>query len=270
MPRAVRLDAAIIKKTYCRLALQAAGHPCNREGSMVKLTPKSRKRPHVAPDLATLSGRKRARRELVWGDHGFLRAAFSNLHECGPGMWRANQPSPRQVAAHARERGIRTIINLRGASTKGYYLLEKEACEAARIELVDFQVFSRDTPTKEAIFGARDLFARIEYPALMHCKSGADRAGLMAVLYKLLHEKVPFEVAREQLSFKYLHIKHGKTGMLDAFFDTYARFNEGRAPGDWKPFLDWVAQDYDRLAVKEDFLESFGTKVQIDKIIGRE
>ena len=63
-------------------------------------------------------------------------------------MWRANQPSPRQVVAHARERGIRTIINLRGASTKGYYLLEKEACEAAGIALVDFQVFSRDTPTR--------------------------------------------------------------------------------------------------------------------------
>jgi hypothetical protein len=92
----------------------------------------------------------------------------------------------------------------------------------------------------------------------------------MAVLYKLLHEKVPFEEAREQLSLKYLHIKHGKTGMLDAFFDTYARFNEGRAPGDWKPFLDWVAEDYDRLAVKADFLESFGMKVQIDKILGRE
>lgn len=237
---------------------------------MVKLTPKAQKRPHEAADLATSCGRKRARRELVWGDHGFLRARFSNLYQIAPGMWRANQPSPRQIAAHAKERGIRTIINLRGTSTRGYYLLEQEACETAGIELVDFQVFSRDTPTKEALLGARDLFARIEYPALMHCKSGADRAGLMAVLYKLLHEKVPFEEAREQLSFKYLHIKHGKTGMLDWFFDAYARFNAGRPRADWKPFLDWVVQDYDRVAVKAEFLESFGRKVQFDKIVGRE
>tara|TARA_R110000850_G_scaffold441_5_gene2694 strand:- start:6049 stop:6837 length:789 start_codon:yes stop_codon:yes gene_type:complete len=258
------------KKNSCRDCLQGPEQACNRGGDMVKLTPKAKKRPHVAADLATPSGRKRARRELVWGDHGFLRTRFSNLHQIAPGMWRANQPSPRQVVAHARERGIRTIINLRGASTKGYYLLEKEACEAAGIALVDFQVFSRDTPTREAIFAARDLFEQIAYPALMHCKSGADRAGLMAVLYKLLHEKVPFEEAREQLSFKYLHIKHGKTGMLDWFFDAYARFNAGRARADWKPFLDWVAEDYDRVAVKAEFLESFGSKVQFDKIIGRE
>ena len=88
---------------------------------MVKL--RRNKPKHVAADLATPDGRRRARRELVWGDHGFLRARFSNLHRISPEMWRSNQPSPRQVEAHARERGIRTIINLRGATTRGYYLL---------------------------------------------------------------------------------------------------------------------------------------------------
>ena len=82
------------------------------------------------------------------------------------------------------------------------------------------------------MFAAKDLFESIEYPALMHCKSGADRAGLMSVLYKLLREKVPFEQAVEQLSLKYLHVKHGKTGMLDAFFQAYADYNAGRAPED--------------------------------------
>jgi protein tyrosine/serine phosphatase len=237
---------------------------------MVKLRSKKNRKPHIAPDLATKAGRARARRELIWGDHGFLRVAFQNLHQISPEMWRANQPSPKQVAAHAAERGIKTILCLRGASTKGYYLLEKEACEAVGIELVDFQVFSRDTPTKEAIFAAEKLFNTIEYPAMMHCKSGADRAGLMSVLYKLLREKVPYDDAIQQLSFKYLHVKHGKTGMLDAFFQTYADFNDGREPDDWKPFLDWVRDDYDRLAVKADFMESFGKGVQVDKIIGRE
>ena len=31
---------------------------------------------------------------------------------------------------------------------------------------------------------------------LMHCKSGADRAGLMSVLYRHLHEGVPIEEAK--------------------------------------------------------------------------
>ncbi|MEL6473699.1 MAG: sulfur transferase domain-containing protein [Pseudomonadota bacterium] len=227
---------------------------------------KKRKKPHIAPDLTTEAGRRRARRELVWGDHGFLRARFQNLHQISPEMWRSNQPSPRQVLEHAKVRGIKTIVNLRGQSTKGYYLLEKEACAEAGITLVDFQVFSRDTPTKETIFAARDLFATIEYPALMHCKSGADRAGLMSVLYRLLREGVPFEDATEQLSLKYLHVKQGKTGMLDAVFDAYRQHN-GSDP---KPFLQWVEEDYDRMAVKEAFLESFESRLNIDKLLRRE
>ncbi|MEM7766225.1 MAG: sulfur transferase domain-containing protein [Pseudomonadota bacterium] len=227
---------------------------------------KKKRPPHVAADLTTREGRRRARRELIWGDHGFLRARFQNLHQISDEMWRSNQPSPRQVAEHASERGIRTIINLRGESTKGYYLLEKEACEAAGIELVDFQVFSRDTPTREVIFGARDLFGSIAYPALMHCKSGADRAGLMAVLYMLLRRGADLEMAMAQLSLRYLHVAAGKTGVLDAVFKTYRAFCE-REP---KPFLDWVAEDYDRMAVKTEFLESFQSRLNIDRLLRRE
>jgi protein tyrosine phosphatase (PTP) superfamily phosphohydrolase (DUF442 family) len=237
---------------------------------MVKLTPSPMRTPHVAADLTTPRGRARAQRELVWGDHGFLRARFSNLHQISPEMWRSNQPSPRQIAEHVRRRGIRTILNLRGASTKGYYLLEREACAAAGITLVDFQMFSRDTPTRAAVFAARDLFDQIAYPALMHCKSGADRAGIMAVLYKLLREQVPFAEATAQLSGKYLHVRQGKTGMLDAFFGAYARANAGRAPGAWKPFLDWIAEDYDRDAVKAEFMARFGRGFRLDDLLGRE
>ena len=231
---------------------------------MVKLRKKKPK--HVAADLATPEGRKRARRELVWGDHGFLRARFSNLHQISDEMWRSNQPSPRQIEAHARERGIKTIINLRGVTTRGYYLLEKEACAANGIELVDFQVYSRDTPTVEAILGARDLFEQIAYPALMHCKSGADRAGIMSVFYMHFRQGLPIDQAMEQLSLKYLHVKQGKTGMLDHFFKAYLRFN-AQVP---KPFLSWVQEDYDRLAVKAEFLETFEARLNLDRLLRRE
>jgi len=237
---------------------------------MVKMRSKKKRRAHIPADLATPEGRARAHRELTWGDHGFLRAWFSNLHRISPEMWRSNQPSPRQILAHAKERGIRTILNLRGPSTQGYYLLEKAACAKAGIELVDFQVFSRDPPTREAILAARDLFERIEYPALMHCKSGADRAGIMAVLYKLLRERAPFPEAVDQLSGKYLHIKQGKTGVLDAVFESYAAFNAGRPSGQWKPFLDWVGTDYDRAAVRDTFAHQLGSGWQLDVLLRRE
>ncbi|MEQ9315474.1 MAG: sulfur transferase domain-containing protein [Henriciella sp.] len=227
---------------------------------------KKKKKVHIAPDLSTDQGRKRAERELVLGDHGFLRESFQNLHQISPEMWRSNQPNPRQVAEHAKLRGIKTILNLRGESTKGYYLLEKEACEAAGITLIDFQVFSRDTPKVETILAARELFETIEYPALMHCKSGADRAGLMSALYMIFRRDMPVGKALEQLSGKYLHVKSGKTGMLDAFFEAYLEATQDKA----KPFLAWVKEDYDPAEVKARFLKSFGNRFQLDRLLRRE
>ncbi|RYG22619.1 MAG: protein tyrosine phosphatase, partial [Burkholderiales bacterium] len=77
-------------------------------------------------DLKTPAGRRRARKELIWGDHGFLRLKFRNLHRISNEMYRANQPSPEHIAVYAKELGLKTILNLRGESPKGYYLLEKE------------------------------------------------------------------------------------------------------------------------------------------------
>ncbi len=217
-------------------------------------------------DLTTADGRRRARRELVWGDHGFLRYRFRNLHRISDEMYRANQPSPEHIARYAKELGLKTIINLRGTSAKGYYLLEKEACARHGIALVDFQMFSREIPSPEAVLEAKRLFDSIAYPALMHCKSGADRAGIMAVLYMHFRKGLPIREAIEQLSFKYLHIRHGKTGVLDFYFATYLA--EGEPKG--LSFTEWVTQGYDRAALKARFLKSRKWKLNVDQLLRRE
>lgn len=217
-------------------------------------------------DLATSAGRRRAQRDLVWADHGFLRARFSNFHWIEPGqMARANQPSPQAIARYAKA-GFRTIINLRGKSDTGYYALEREACERHGIALVDARMHSREPPSREQIRMARDLFQSIQYPALMHCKSGADRAGVMAVLYKHFKMGMPIDQAMEQLSLKYLHVKQGKTGMIDFFFLTY--LEETKHSG--KAFIDWVDEDYDQQRVKSAFMGEWWANVLVDRILRRE
>ncbi len=217
-------------------------------------------------DLASPKGRQRAEADLIWGDHGFLRARFSNFHWIEPGiMARANQPSPQRIADYA-ELGIKTILNLRGPSDTGYYLLEREACERHGLAMVDVRMFSREPPSREKVLEVKRVFETIQYPALMHCKSGADRAGVMAVLYKHLRMGLPMGEAVEQLSLKYLHVKQGKTGMLDFFFATYLA--ETKSSG--KPFLDWVAEDYDIAAVKAAFMSAWWANILVDKILRRE
>ncbi len=216
-------------------------------------------------DLSTPKGRRRANHDLLWRDHGFLRIWFQNIHWISDEMVRSNQPSPRQIA-HWAERGIKTIINLRGGTTSGFHALEREACERHGIKLVNFTVKSRDVHPAEVIFAARDLFENIEYPALMHCKSGADRAGFMAALYMHFRKNERIEVAAQQLSLKYLHVRQGKTGMLDFFFQGYLDYAQENPIS----FADWVRDVYDPPAVKDAFMASWLGNTLVDKVLRRE
>ena len=216
-------------------------------------------------DLKTKQGRKQAYRDLTWGDHGFLRLWFANRHDIGGGMYRENQPSPKRIEKLAKQ-GIKTILNLRGESDKGYYALEKETCAKHGIKLINFRMYSRDTPKKDRIHGLKEIFDTIEYPAMMHCKSGADRTGITGVLYRHFRMGIPIEEAIEQLRFKYLHVKAGKTGMLDFFFNDYIEFAKTNDIG----FLEWVDTVYDPADVKARFMSGWIGNTISEKIMRRE
>jgi protein tyrosine/serine phosphatase len=218
-------------------------------------------------DLSDPKDRKKAWNHYLWKDHGVLRLKFHNMHPVGRmGMWRGNQPSPNRLE-QLKEMGFKTILNLRGVQPgRSYYDLEHEACERLGLAIHDLPWGSREAPYVERIEHLVKLFKEIEYPAFMHCKSGADRAGIVAVLYLLLHENMPFEEAMDHLSFKYLHVKQGKTGMLDYFFDQYRQAN-AQQPVD---FLEWVRTKYDRQATHDGFMASWWGSMLTEKILRRE
>ncbi|RZO32930.1 MAG: protein tyrosine phosphatase [SAR116 cluster bacterium] len=202
--------------------------------------------------------------ELIFKDHGFLRLYWHNEHEIAPGMWRCNQPSPGRIRI-AADRGIKTIINLRGPRADGGWRLEAEACATYGLTLMDFTARSRAAPDKQMLHAAEALFTEMKLPAMMHCKSGADRAGLMAALYLLIVEKRPAREAAKQLAWKYGHVKQAKTGLLDAFFAAYFPYEDrGMA------FFDWVDEIYDPDAITRDF-KAKGWAVRLtDSILHRE
>jgi len=216
-------------------------------------------------DLATPAGRRRAWAGLLWADHGALRYLYSNVHRISPQMWRSFQPAPFHLRKF-KAQGIRTVVNLRGASDTGFYHLEREACDTLGLRLVDFKVFSRDAPSKEALHGARDLFRRIDYPAVMHCKSGSDRVGFMSALYLWVHERRPLAEALRQLSLRYGHVRQGKTGVIDHFFDQYRAYT-ARTPID---FYEWVDKVYDPADAKATFMAAWWGAALTDRILRRE
>ncbi|MDP1617848.1 protein tyrosine phosphatase [Phenylobacterium sp.] len=217
-------------------------------------------------DLSTPEGRKRARRDYMWNDHAFLRLRFQNAHWISEELVRTNQPSPEQLAGW-KARGIKTIINLRGGFDGSFHVLEKEACERLGLTLVDFTITSREVPSRVRVLGARDLFQSIEYPALMHCKSGADRAGIMSVFYMHFRKGKTIREALDQLHLRYLHVKAGKTGVLDYTFERYLA--EGEPAG--LSFIEWVESPaYDPDAIKADFRAKWWGSFFTERLLKRE
>ena len=202
--------------------------------------------------------------ELMLTDHGFLRLAWHNLHQVRPGVWRSNQPSPGRVHA-AADMGVKTIVNLRGPRSDGGWRLEKEACDARGLALVDFSVRSRAVPDRDTVLAAREMFRSVEYPVLMHCKSGADRAGIMAALYLLLMEGASAGEAAQQLSPRFLHVSQAKTGLLDAFLGAFAE-----AEREGVPFLDWVEDGLDPGAIEGRFQSKGWANRLVDTVLSRE
>jgi protein tyrosine/serine phosphatase len=223
-------------------------------------------RPLAQFDLSTPEGRKRARRDYMWNDHAFLRLRFQNAHWISDELVRTNQPSPEQLAGW-KARGIKTIINLRGGFDGSFYVLEKEACEQLGLKLVDFTITSREVPSRARVLGARDLFESVEYPALMHCKSGADRAGIMSVFYMHFRQGKTIREALDQLHLRYLHMKAGKTGVLDYTFERYLA--EGEPAG--LSFIEWVESPaYDPDAIKADFRAKWWGNFFTERLLKRE
>jgi protein tyrosine/serine phosphatase len=203
--------------------------------------------------------------DLFFVDHHFFRAVYANRHQISPDVWRSAQPSPAQIGYFAR-RGIKTIVNLRGVRNCGSYRLEAEACGRHDIKLVNFILRSRMVPTAEVIRDARQLFHDLEYPILLHCKSGADRAGLMSAFFLFMKEGKPMEEAVKQLSLKFGHFRQSETGVLDYLFERYMADNVAEPMS----FFEWLETRYDPDEIKRTFRTRGWANLIVNRALQRE
>jgi protein tyrosine/serine phosphatase len=197
--------------------------------------------------LLTGADRRRAWASLMLSDHGALRLLWKNRHQVTPRLWRSAQPSPGDIAWAAR-RGVKSVLSLRSDGFGGDPL-EREACTVHGLEFHRLVLLSRAAPSRETLRAAIRLFSTLPTPVLLHCKSGADRAGLATALFLILVEGASAAEARRALSFRYGHIRRARTGILDAFLELYEATGEARGI----PFADWVETVYDQRALKASF-----------------
>lgn len=180
---------------------------------------------------------RRARIYMRWFDHEILRHVWTNQAEIAPGVYRSNQPTLARLE-RLRAAGIKTVLCLRGDNTLPYAAIRGH-CDQLGMRLAAVGLSARQPPTAESILCLIDLFRTMERPFVMHCKSGADRAGLASAIYLIVIEGKSVTQARRMFCWRYIHFKRTKTGVLDRFLEAYARDGAGM------PLEAWVRDRYD-------------------------
>ena len=191
--------------------------------------------------------RKRSHRYVLFSDHGILRTFWTNFGQVADGVYRSNHPGHARLE-HYKSIGIKSVLNLRGVGERAPYLFEEESCAALGLDLVSLALQARAPAPKGQLLKLFEIFDTIQRPFVMHCKSGADRAGLASALY-LLDQGAQIAEAKKELSFRYLHLKFTKTGVQDHML---ALFEQRVAQGPIG-IRDWIADEYDPEALAESF-----------------
>ena len=203
-------------------------------------------------DLSSTSARLRALMFFHVFDHAFLRWLWTNFDQVGEGVYRANQPGPRRVKAWA-DRGIKSILSLRGESPQAFYALEKDATDKLGLTFEAVRLNAREASHKNQFLALFEHFRTPPKPWVMHCKSGADRAGLASAIY-VMWAGGTIEEARAHLSWRYMHLNNKNTGICDYILEAYdtARQETGIE------IEEWFRTEYKRKALQTAYNAKIG------------
>jgi hypothetical protein len=172
---------------------------------------------------------------------------FTNVHTVVPGrVYRTAQLKPEQLQEFIAEKGIRTMVNLRGVcADTAWYLGECRVTHAANVNQEDITFSAKRYPAPTEMQRLVEVLDHTAYPIVFHCQRGADRTGMASTVARLLLTNDSLSMARRQLWPRYGHVALGRPAVLDGFFDFYAEWlkarNESHAPD---RFRRWVANDY--------------------------
>jgi protein tyrosine/serine phosphatase len=133
-----------------------------------------------------------------------------NLHAVTAGvLYRSAQLSKTEFAAAVGEYGIKSVLNLRGAHAgEAWYDGEMAAAGDLSLAHYDYPLSAKRFVTAQQINEILAIVRRAPKPLLIHCKSGADRAGLVAALYRFAETGASAADADRELTLVYGHFPY--------------------------------------------------------------
>jgi protein tyrosine/serine phosphatase len=130
-----------------------------------------------------------------------------NFHTVVEGeVYRSSQVKGAQLADYTEKVGLKSVLNLRGASPRSNWYKE-ELAESARLGLAhaDFELSASRVVTVHEMAQLIALMRTLPKPLLIHCKHGSDRTGLLSALYLAAIKGQDEETAEKQLSLYFGH-----------------------------------------------------------------
>ena len=183
-------------------------------------------------------------------DHGWIRAIINNnFYSINEGVYRSGQPSPKLLEQYIINHKIKNIINLRYSDTsdQDIYLIQKNICYKHNTNMINIPISARRLPEKDKLKLILDIIKQIQKPFPVHCKTGADRTGFFMALY-IFYTTNDIELAKKQLSLKYLHVRYSSTGILDYFFNLLKNLELNNTD-----LEDWIDKKYDPQLITSNY-----------------
>lgn len=147
---------------------------------------------------------------LLLGGGGYIGALHlsGNFHTVIAGeLYRSAQPTPGQIERYVQQYGIRTIVNLRGENeSQSWYADEVATARKLDIRHIDFGMSAYKQLTGPEADRLVALLKDAPKPILIHCLSGADRTGLVSVIYSNQVAGLPEAQSERQLSILFGHV----------------------------------------------------------------
>ena len=180
------------------------------------------------------------------GLYAYQRLVRLNFGVVVPGeVYRSAQPNARSLERWHEEHGIRTCVNLRGVGTRVIYGVELETNYRLGVRQVDIPMAAGRLPRDRELRRLIEIIETAERPILLHCAGGADRTGLASVVAAMAIGGADFETAREQFTFRHLHID--RPDRIDDVLDFYEAWcrEQGLDTGGWERFRHWAMEVYE-------------------------
>lgn len=132
-----------------------------------------------------------------------------NFYEVDPGkLYRSAQLTGGEFHDVIQKYGIKSVINLQGDRPgTSWYEDEIATMKELGVNHVSISMATENIPRRENLVKLLEAYKNLPRPILIHCRSGADRAGEASAIYVMEYMGKTKEEAAKMLDIKFLHVE---------------------------------------------------------------